>query len=207
VTNLFATMGAVVSVSAAGSGNPLPFAWEWRRGSQPLITNTVNERFDFFSFTNANAVGGTQLYRVILRSLSGQAAVAFNVITLVDSDGDGIPDVWEQQYFGGTNAANPALDADGDGVSNGGEYTAGTNPTNAASFLRVSLDSTSGQPAVVFGAEADRTYSVQFSDDLGAGFWSRLADVLARTNSRVEVIPDPVAGTNRFYRAVTPRQP
>jgi hypothetical protein len=60
---------------------------------------------------------------------------------------------------------------------------------------------------VAFGAEADKTYTVLFSDDLGLGSWSRLADVLARTNSRMEIIADPAGGTNRFYRAVTPRQP
>lgn len=203
----FATTGAVITVNAAGTGNPSPFSWEWRRGSTPLITNTVPDRFNFFSFLNTNAVGSTQQYRVILRSLSGQANALFNVITQVDSDGDGIPDVWEQQYFGGSNAASAALDDDGDGSSNGAEYLAGTNPTNAASFLQLDISLPNSQPAVVFGAESNKTYTVQFNDDLSTSSWLKLADIFARTNSRVEMIPDPSATTNRFYRVVTPRQP
>ena len=64
-----------------------------------------------------------------------------------------------------------------------------------------------GQPALVFGAEPNKTYTVQFNDDLRTSLWSKLADIFARTNSRVEMIPDPNATTNRFYRLVTPRQP
>lgn len=47
-----------------------------------------------------------------------------------DSDGDGIPDVWEQQY--GYNPYDPSdalLDTDGDGVNNLYEFTHGTDPT------------------------------------------------------------------------------
>jgi len=55
-----------------------------------------------------------------------------------DSDGDGLPDWWEIQYFGST-AANPNDDPDGDGFKNWQEYTADTNPTNAASHLALSV--------------------------------------------------------------------
>ena len=203
----FAPTGAVITVNAAGTGQPSPFSWEWRRGSNALLTNTGPDRFNFLSFLNTNAVGSTQQYRVILRSISGQATAVFNVITQIDSDGDGIPDAWEQQFFGGANAANAALDDDGDGASNRAEYFAGTNPTNATSFLRLDLSLPNGQPTVLLGAESNKTYTVQFNDDLNASAWSKLADVFARTNSRVETIPDPTSGTNRFYRVVTPRQP
>lgn len=48
---------------------------------------------------------------------------------------------------------------------------------------------------------------MQYSDALGAGTWSKLADVVARSTNRVEVIVDPAWTTNRFYRVVTPEQP
>jgi hypothetical protein len=48
-----------------------------------------------------------------------------------DSDGDGLPDSWELQYFGGlTQGANG--DPDGDGVTNLQEYQQGRNPTKSA---------------------------------------------------------------------------
>ena len=45
-----------------------------------------------------------------------------------DSDGNGLPDVWENMYFG-TIGVNPNDDPDGDGLSNYQEYLLGTNPT------------------------------------------------------------------------------
>jgi hypothetical protein len=48
-----------------------------------------------------------------------------------DADGDGLPDAWEQQYFGGL-AQTPGGDPDGDGVSNFQEYLLGRNPAKPA---------------------------------------------------------------------------
>ncbi|MBP7275109.1 MAG: S8 family serine peptidase [Kiritimatiellae bacterium] len=45
-----------------------------------------------------------------------------------DTDGDGIPDWWELQYFQNLNVINGTSDWDGDGLSDFGEYLAGTNP-------------------------------------------------------------------------------
>jgi hypothetical protein len=198
--------GELVSVSASATGHPLPFSWEWRRGSTPLITNTVNQRFDFFSFTNINSVGSTQQYRVIARSLSGFANATFNILTLTDSDGDRLPDAWESEFFGSTNGAVAVFDSDGDTMSNLQEYNAGTDPTNALSFLRVDISAGNGQAVVSFGAISNRTYTIEFSDEVASSIWWKLADVFARTNSRVETITDPLWNTNRFYRAVTPRR-
>lgn len=46
---------------------------------------------------------------------------------------------WQIQYFGSitNSAAAPLADPDGDGVSNGQEFLAGTNPTNSGSALRI----------------------------------------------------------------------
>jgi hypothetical protein len=50
-------------------------------------------------------------------------------LTQEDSDGDSIPDDWEQYYGLNPNAASDAIiDTDGDGVSNKDEYLAATNP-------------------------------------------------------------------------------
>lgn len=55
---------------------------------------------------------------------------------LADSDGDGLPDIWESHY-----GLNPALadaegDADGDGRTNLQEYNAGTNPVAVDDFSK-----------------------------------------------------------------------
>lgn len=48
---------------------------------------------------------------------------------VLDADGNGLPDTWEQQYFGGTGT-NPAADLDGDGRTHLEEFQAGTDPTD-----------------------------------------------------------------------------
>jgi hypothetical protein len=49
----------------------------------------------------------------------------------VDTDGDGLPDNWELQYFGNlSQGAND--DPDGDGITNLQEYQQGRNPTKSA---------------------------------------------------------------------------
>lgn len=40
----------------------------------------------------------------------------------VDTDGDGLPDWWENQHFGSSTAVNPDEDSDGDGLTNLQEY-------------------------------------------------------------------------------------
>ena len=93
-------------------------------------------------------------------------------------------------------------------MSNRAEYLAGTNPTNAASFLRISIPSAVPAGATLqFEAATNRTYSVQFTDMLGTAPWSKLGDFPARTNGRVEVIIDRDWKTNRYYRVTSPRLP
>jgi hypothetical protein len=66
---------------------------------------------------------------------------------------------------------------------------------------------TPGAATVQFAAISNRTYTVQFTDNLSSDIWSRLADVVARASNRVETFTDPAWTTNRFYRVVLPRQP
>jgi Immunoglobulin domain len=197
-----------VTLSISFTGNPAPFSIEWRRSATPLATNVISGLQDFFTFTATN-VPMTLQYRAIVRNLAvptGVGSALANITTVADTDGDGISDTWEQQFgLNPSSAADRNLDLDGDGSSNWSEFMAGTNPSDSNSFLRVSLQVV-GTPSVEFAAISNRTYTVQYSDALGWP-WQRLANVLARTNNRVEIIPDSAWTTNRFYRLVTPWQP
>lgn len=96
-----------------------------------------------------------------------------NLTLGVDSDGDGLPDAWEntliQMLGGGMTLADihPDGDSDGDGISDGSEYVAGTYAFDAEDGLRLSL-APNGSPGrtVQFFGIAGRTYAVQGTTDL-----------------------------------------
>ena len=60
---------------------------------------------------------------------------------------------------------------------------------------------------MAFSAVSNRTYTVEYRDDIGAAGWSRLADVAAATTNRTVVLVDAVGEGTRFYRLRTPRRP
>src|SRR5260370_22420069 len=60
---------------------------------------------------------------------SADIASAYQTLTSGDSDGNGLPDVWERNNFGYVGV-NPNADPDGDHLTNIQEHQAGTNPNN-----------------------------------------------------------------------------
>ena len=56
-----------------------------------------------------------------------------DVATVLDVDGDGLPDAWESEHGLDPTVADANLDADSDGFTNAEEYAAGTDPQDAAS--------------------------------------------------------------------------
>ena len=57
-----------------------------------------------------------------------------------DLDGDGLPDFWEQQYFGGATTGSPSDDVDEDGLDNAGEYAASRDPLTGPAVYHVAVD-------------------------------------------------------------------
>jgi hypothetical protein len=126
-----------------------------------------------------------------------------------DRDEDGLPDDWEADHgFDPADAGDAGLDADGDGVSNGAEFAAGTDERNAQSFLRIDgirrNDATGWH--VQFTAVSNRTYSLQTRDLQGDANWKSVADIVAApTNRPVEIIRASEVGPGRLLRLATPR--
>jgi hypothetical protein len=55
----------------------------------------------------------------------------------LDADGDGLPNGWEQDHFGGPTNGVASLDSDHDGANNLEEYLADTAPGRSNSVLRI----------------------------------------------------------------------
>ena len=130
-------------------------------------------------------------YRVRLTSLS----------TPVDTDGDGLPDGWELQYFGNLSQTDTD-DPDGDGFSNLQEFLAGTDPTDFGSALRITSITADGADILInFTTCSSRFYELQSNDDLTTSNWATLISDVLGTGGIVS-IADLGGGnqTNRFYR-------
>jgi len=128
----------------------------------------------------------------------------------MDTDADGLPDVWE--LFHGTDAwvSDAEADPDGDGATNAQEFVAGTEPRDANSALRIAWIQNLGAGAVElsFIAISNRSYSVQWRRSTGSGIWMKLTDVPTEPSTRTVTLPhiDPLE-TMRFYRLVSPAVP
>lgn len=92
-----------------------------------------------------------------------------------DRNNDGLPDDWQAAFWGTDGNAWPAptADSDDDGASNLAEFLAGTDPTQAASALRVAIRPTIGGLLVQWNAVPGSVYQLQVSTDLRA--WTEAA--------------------------------
>ncbi len=123
---------------------------------------------------------------------------------VVDSDGDGMPDEWEQRYFGGATNGSPSADADGDGVNNWQEYVAATSPTNGLSRFEVSSlpaanSVPSGQFVLRWSSESRCVYTVERAGSLQASFARRQENLFATPPENVYTDAVGTAGAY-FYR-------
>ena len=168
----------------------IPLAGTGKPGSHTniLINAALNGTYRF-TFIDTNLAYTVQ-------SLSG------------DSVGDGLPDSWRAQYFGGggttTNSQSCALcDPDGDGMNNMQEYLTGTDPTTSASAFRITTIQTSGNDFVVnFTSVRNKTYDVESCDDLVSNVWNLVTNNVPGNDGVVQISdPGAAAVPQRFYRA------
>lgn len=153
--------------------------------ADPLVRQYVQEALDtgrlrlMVTWLGGGTFGGQPSYPDFYNkeSVLGEPPtleIEGTVVTAADTEPDGLPDDWENFYFGNlSQGAND--DPDGDGASNLAEYLAGTNPNEAASVLRiVSIEAAPGVTSLRFQFAASRRYTLEYSGDLQR--WSAVTD-------------------------------
>jgi subtilisin family serine protease len=125
-----------------------------------------------------------------------------NLQRTVDTDGNGLPDWWEQLYFGHLTGTDPNADPDGDGFNNLQEYIADTNPTNSNSCLRIlSTQVTSNGVSLTWSGGAQASQRPQWASSIGGiNAWTSLVTnqpPTPLTNTYVDVLRTNGTG---FYR-------
>lgn len=120
---------------------------------------------------------------------------------------DNIADDWQVLYFGLNNpVAGPAFDPDGDGFDNLFEYNACLVPTDALSFLSMTINDTAGGGhSVTFSPrQPDCTYSLLGSNDLS--LWAPVNGTITDDGGIRTILDSAGTGARRFYRLDVQRQ-
>lgn len=175
-TNLdLLTAGGAVSgdctVVISSHSNAIPL-------DQVVIDSTAAADYDGFGLTGSDSTN----YML--------ETVAVGDLTLTDligdTDGDGLPDYWENDFYAGRTNATGGADSDGDTMNSRGEFFAGTNPTNDQDALMlqgVLARSVSNTMVVCWSSVSNRSYRLLCGSNLtdAASVSSVIASNIAAT--------------------------
>jgi hypothetical protein len=178
--SITALIGDTVILRASASGS-LPLSFRWRRNGATYTNFVLNSHTTTLTLPNVQLAQGGAIYAVVVSNLIGTVSTSNALLTVLrDTDGDRMADDWET--------------------------IAGTDPNNAASYLKIDTLSVTDATTLSFRAVSNHTYTVQYRDEVPPGAWSKLTDVVATPTNRTAVILDPQPPPKRFYRLTTPAQ-
>ena len=184
------------SLGATNSGLSLPMSMAAAVPVAP--TNAACDAGAFLGcITVLQAAGDVHLGEADGDGHAGVSA-GLTVYSGTDTDGDGLPDAWEADNGLVVGVDDGAADPDGDGVSNLGEFVAGTNPQSGASALRIiAVTAADGECLVEWNGVAGRLYRFSTSPDLVA--WSTGTGVVLATASTTQLTAVASGGMSSSY--------
>ncbi|MGK0238286.1 MAG: hypothetical protein ACI92G_001751 [Candidatus Pelagisphaera sp.] len=173
--------------------NPLvPFTMEVKIGSQ-----------SYFPFEMSGDLGSL--------GIAGGTTV-IDLTLGVDSDGDGIPDQWEQSLMSKTTRynsladINPDDDLDGDGLSNYSEYLANTYAYDVLDGLALTIISvTESEYRIRFLGISDHSYTIFGSSGMQALNWTQRSFRLSTDDVSDSLRESYESGEVEVIEAVIPR--
>ncbi len=160
----------------------------------------INGRFS--ALNGPTGMGGGPAFALVYTPTS----VVLQVVADLDSDNNGLPDYWEQQYFHTLTGTSPTADPDGDGMSNLQEFLADTNPTNAASYFHIQsiAPNPGGGIAVSYQSSSNRVYTLYYTDAFNSGVWSNIPTATSVPGTGgLQTLIDPATNlTHRTYKVM-----
>jgi hypothetical protein len=141
------------------------------------------------------------LSRTILSIVATLTLVGASRAQVLDSNANGMSDVWE--IVNNAQGIDPDLDSDGDGVPNRLEAIAGTNPFDKHSLpLILPMSVTSNGVVVTMDGALGKRYELQASEVVCGSMatnWFVESSLIARTNTKIVLIA-PANLQMKFFR-------
>lgn len=188
--------------TASRDGDGIIASYAWTRVSGPSVV-LITPDTAIASFVAPQVNASTEMVFKLTVTDDGGASHSANVtitVNFVDTDSDGLPDVWEEQYFGNNNLSElPGGDYDQDGISNLDEFLRGYDPTIAAPTapINFTVSSASNANTLSWSNVTDATsYTL---------YWSNYPGVTPATGTAVTDVTSPYVhsgipnNTNHYY--------
>ncbi len=160
-----------LNVAKTVSGKPVDY---WEISLQDVIIS---------SYTNHGGTGGIPIEELCLEWKSlvftyrvfPEGGPSYTTKTLVspDTDGDGLPDSYEESVGLDGGVSNLGKDSDKDGVPDTDEYRLGTHPNDPTSFFSASSTLTTpdnGNLTLKWPSVAGEEYRIEYSPNLATPF-------------------------------------
>jgi uncharacterized protein (DUF1800 family) len=197
------TLTVILDLTPAGGYNGLNHfgTVTWRDSQTPTALGS-------YTYTIPTSFGSLLISKSTAATTGTISALTLTQLRpyqIIDSDGDGMCDVWEIHY--NAQGLDPTLDTDGDGMTNREESVAGTHPRDPNSRLKAELRERVGNDLLVRAdTQPGKRYSIQHSDSLTDGSWLTLpGSVVASGSEHLFTVPVPAADKG-FYRVAVNEQ-
>src|SRR5260221_1375911 len=146
---------------------------------------------------NLNSAG--RLWPLAVLALSLFVTASLHALP-IDSNANGMSDIWELMY--GVYGLDPSADADRDGAYNGQESVAGTNPFDSKSVPRITTSALVGTNfSVSLPCVLGKSYHLLSSPALRGAAWTDEGGFVARTGT-VATLSAPLNGIRKYFRVV-----
>jgi type VI secretion system Hcp family effector len=168
-----------LDVAKTVQGQPVNF---WELTLKEVVVSAYNSGSD-------DSGGATEDLTLEWKSLvftyrvfpGGAPPYATTTIVSPDTDGDGLPDAYEESVRLDSAVSNLDKDADNDGIPDVVEYRLGTHPNDPTSFFAAVASMATpdtGALQIKWPSVAGEEYHIEYSQDLGTAF-SPIASVTA----------------------------